>query len=146
MLNSIVKRRRPLGSDLSRFQDDMNDLMGRFFGDWDRIEGGMLAPLDIAEDETGFTLKIDLPGVAADDIDIQVHDNRLMLSGRREESNEESGENYYHVERRRGSFRREVLLPSAVDEDHIEATHTNGVLTVRLPKSERAKPRKIEVK
>jgi HSP20 family protein len=146
MLNSIVKRRRPLGSDLSRFQDDMNDLVGRFFGDWDRVDGGMLAPLDIAEDETGFTLKIDLPGVAAGDIDIQVHDNRLTLSGQRAESNEESGENYYHVERRSGSFRREVMLPSAVDEDNIEATHTDGVLTVRLPKSERAKPRKIEVK
>lgn len=146
MNNTLVKRRRQMGSDLSRFQDDMQDLMGRFFGDWGRADVGMLAPLDIAEEESGFTLKIDLPGVAAEDIDIQVHDNRLTLTGHREDSNEESGKNYYHTERRSGAFRREVVLPTAVDDENIEAHYTDGVLTVRLPKSERAKPRKIKVK
>ncbi len=146
MNSTLVKRRKPFGSDLSRFHDDMQDLMGRFFGDWDRSDLGMVAPLDIAENESGFTLKIDLPGVSAEDIDIQVHDNRLTLSGNRTESNEDSGVNYYHVERRSGSFRREVVLPTAVDDENIEARHADGVLTIKLPKSERAKPRKIDVK
>jgi HSP20 family protein len=144
-MNTLVKRRKHRGSDLATFPESMQDLFGRFFGEWEHPNVGLLAPLDIAEDESGFTLKIDLPGVTANDIDIQVHDNRLTLTGRREDSSEESGMNYYHVERRSGSFRREVVLPTAVDEENIEAHHTDGVLTVRLPKSERAKPRKIEV-
>ena len=145
-MNTLAKRRRHSGSDLSHFHDDMQDLMGRFFGNWDRQDVGMLAPLDIAEDESGFTLKIDLPGVSAADIDIQVHDNRLTLSGHRADTHETSDAGYYHIERRGGAFRREIVLPTAVDDENIEAHHTDGVLTVRLPKSERAKPRKIEVK
>ena len=145
MSNSLVSRRRRQDADVSRFHDGMHDLIGRFFGDWDRTDVGMFAPLDIAESETGFELKVDLPGVSADDIDIQVHDNRLTLSGRREDSEEQSGAKYYHVERRTGLFRREVMLPTAVDEENIEAHYTDGVLKIVLPKSERAKPRKIEV-
>ena len=144
-MNITPLRRRRFSNGLSRFHDGMDDLMSRVFGDWDAGEAAFHAPLDIAEDETAFTLKVDLPGVSADDIDIQVHENRLTLSGHRDETSEQSAEKYYHLERRSGSFRREVVLPAAVDADNIEAHHEDGVLTVTLPKSERAKPRKIEV-
>jgi len=144
MANAPITRR--VGSRLSRFHDDMDELMGRFFGDWNIGEDFFHPALDIAEDKNAFTLKVDLPGVKAEDIDIQVHGNRLALSGRRDERKEKSEENYYHVERRSGMFRREVVLPVDVDSENIEAKHNDGVLTITLPKSERAKARKIEVK
>ena len=72
--------------------------------------------------------------------------NVLTLSGEKKESEESKGEHYWHVERRYGSFRREITLPAPVDADAVEADYHDGVLTITLPKTEQAKPRRIEVK
>jgi HSP20 family protein len=148
----IVRRRDggQLAAPFGRLQDEMESLFDRFFGsDWPlepfRMGYGWPA-MDIAERENEVLVKADLPGMKADDIDISVHGNVLTISGEKKESTEDKRENYYHTERRYGSFRREINLSSAVDVDKIKAEYHDGILTVTLPKTEQAKPKKISVK
>ena len=77
---------------------------------------------------------------------MSVRDNNLVISGQKKETRENRNENYYHVERRYGTFFRSLPLGVMVDADKIDATFRNGILTIRLPKSELAKPRKIKIK
>jgi HSP20 family protein len=145
----IVRRRRDQGRPLGRLRDEVNDLFGRFFEDWDwplTAAGGAWPAVDLADTDAAVVVKAELPGVKGDDIDIAVLGNTLTISGEKTEADEDKGENYYHVERRYGSFRRDIPLPAGVDPDKVEANYRDGVLTVTLPKSEQAKPKRIEVK
>ena len=141
----IPYRRR--GATLTRLQDEMSELFGRFFGGWEEpFVAGWTPALDVAEREDAIVVKAELPGLTVEDIDISAEAKTLTVSGEKKEQAEQKGENYHHVERRYGSFRRSVALPSTVDPTKIEATYRDGVLTVTLPKSEAAKPKKIKVK
>jgi len=82
----------------------------------------------------------------SDEIEISVVNNTLTITGEKKEAAEEKGENYYHVRRRYGTFRRDIALPPGVDPDKVEATYRDGVLTVTVPKTEKAKAKRIEVK
>jgi len=126
----------------------MDELMHRFLGDWSGDAGqvGWLPALDIAEEADSYVIKAELPGVQNEDIDISVHGNRLTLSGEKKSESEQEEKNVYHVERRYGAFRRVITLPSDIDADKIDARCTDGVLSLKLPKSEKAKPKRIEVK
>jgi HSP20 family protein len=145
----LIRRRNRAGGPLGRLHNEMDELFGRFFEDWpfagSRADAWWPA-LDIAEHDDGFVLKVELPGVKADDIEVSVVNNVLTISGVKKEAAEKEGENYYHVERRHGSFRREVQLPGSVDPDKVEATFRDGVLRVNLTKTETAKARRIEIK
>jgi HSP20 family protein len=99
--------------------------------------------LDVWETDTHVVYSFDLPGIPEDKIGIEVADGTLTVSAEREKKEEVSDDNYYRVERRFGSFRRAVGLPQGVDEDKISASYRDGVLEVRVPKPEEAKPRKI---
>ncbi len=146
---AIVRRRSEGGGPLARLQDEMNDLFGRFFGDWPLTGprmGSWWPALDVAEREDAVVVKADLPGMKSDEIDISVHDNMLTISGEKKESKEDKGEEYYHVERSYGSFRRELTLPAGVDAEKVQASYRDGVLTVTLPKTEQAKPKRIQIK
>lgn len=142
---NIPPYRRRAGGPLARFHDEMDDLMHNFLGDWGG-DGGFMPALDIGEQEDVYVINAELPGVKAEDIDISMHGNRLALTGHKSAEEESTDKNVYHVERRYGAFRREVQLPGDVDAEKIEARCTDGVLTVTLPKSEKAKPKRIEVK
>lgn len=134
---------------MAQLQDEMSDVFGRFFEDWPLAgprHGAWWPVLDVAEQENAFVVKVELPGMKSEDIDISVHDNLLTISGEKKESMEQKSENCYHVERRYGSFRREIALPSGIDADKVQASCHDGVLTVTVPKSEQAKPKRIEVK
>jgi len=128
----------------------MDSLFNRFFGsDWplEPFRPGYFWPvLDIAERDDEVLVKAEIPGMKAEDIDISVQGNVLTISGEKKESKEDKGEEYYHVERRYGTFRRDVNLSSAVDVDKIKAEYRDGVLTITLPKTEQAKPKRIAVK
>jgi HSP20 family protein len=89
---------------------------------------------------------MDLPGMTAKDIDIQISGSVLTVSGQREEEREEKGKTFHRVERRYGSFSRSVTLPSAVEESEVAAECRDGVLTIKLPKTEESKAHKIKVK
>jgi HSP20 family protein len=89
---------------------------------------------------------MDIPGMETKDIDIQVNGNLLTISGERKEEREEKGTTFHRVERRVGSFSRTVTLPCPVKEDAVDAQYKNGTLTVKLPKTEETKSKKITVK
>ena len=105
------------------------------------------APLvDIAEDENEYLIKAELPEVKKEDVKVTVQDNVLTLSGERQYEKEENGKKYHRVERAYGSFARSFTLPEDADGEKVVAEFKHGVLTVHLPKSEKAKPKSIEVK
>lgn len=136
---------------LARRHDLLGDLFGRFFDKLDTLTGtesrGRWPMLDVIEQRDDVIVKAELPGVKAEDIDLTVRGNVLTVSGqKRPEVREEHTENYRHVERRSGSFYREVTLPTSVDADKIEASYDNGVLTVTLPKSAQSRPKKIPIR
>lgn len=145
-----IVRRRPERS-VQRFPGLMSDLFGRFLEDLEPAtpqEGTWAPALDVSERDDAVVVTAELPGMKSDDIDVSVQNNALTISGEKSERTEEGekeGE-YYYAERRYGSFRRTIPLPADVDTENIEASCNSGVLIVKLPKSERAKPRKIPVK
>ncbi len=102
--------------------------------------------LDVSEDEDAYLVEASVPGLDPDDLDITLTDNTLTVSGKIEQEEEKEGKRYHLRERRVGSFSRSLTMPTSVDPEKIEATHENGVLTLRLPKVEAVKPKKIAVK
>lgn len=108
----------------------------------------MPAPaLELVDDGDHYRLSAELPGLKEDDIDIEYRDRMLILSGEKKEEEERKDNGYLLSERRYGSFRRELALPSDVDEKGIDAEFKNGILTVTMKKNENAedKPRKIKI-
>jgi HSP20 family protein len=105
-------------------------------------------PVDIYETENELVLKADLPDVKLEDIDVRVENQTLTLKGERKFEKDDSVTGYHRIERSYGAFTRSFTVPPTVDPDKVSAELKNGVLTVRLPKKEAAKPRqvKIEVK
>jgi HSP20 family protein len=144
-MNLVRKTRTP---GLGLLQDQMNDLFSRFFEDWPMSTAGREGwmPIDVAEQDDQFTVKAELPGLKNDEIDISVQDNTLVISGEKKFEREDEKDNYYHVERRYGSFRRAVSLPASVDANKVEASYRDGVLSITLPKSEQSKAKRITVK
>jgi HSP20 family protein len=133
---------------LAALQEEMHELRSRFLGDggegW--FTGAIVPSLDMSETETSIELKMDLPGMSAKDIDIQVNGNVLTVSGQRDEEKEEKGKTFHRVERRYGSFSRSVTLPCNVVESEVAAEYRDGVLAIKLPKTEESKAHKIKVK
>jgi HSP20 family protein len=106
---------------------------------------GRAMPMDAYRRDDNVWVHIDLPGVAADSIDISVERNVLTVTAERSTAREE-GDRFYLAERHRGTFRRQVNLGEGLDADGIEADYHDGVLTLRVPVSQQAKPRKIEIR
>ena len=102
-------------------------------------------PMDLVETENDFVLKADLPGLDADDVTIEVEDRVLTVSGERTIEHEAKKEGYYRLERSSGRFRRSLTLPDGVDPAKIAASFDKGVLEIRVPKPEEAKPRKVRI-
>ena len=151
---SMLTTRRPsrlpsLWRDpFTALREEMNDLRTRLMGDEDEgwFSGAMVPALDLAETDTAIDVRMDLPGITAKDIDIQVNGNVLTVSGERKEEKEEKGKTFYRVERSCGNFSRSVTLPCAVTESEVAADYKDGVLTIKLPKTEGSKAHKIKVK
>lgn len=108
----------------------------------------MEAAMDVSETDQAFEVKMDLPGVGPDEVDIQIDNNTLTVRGQRSEDMEEKDEDrqFHRVERFSGSFARSVVLPTAINEDETAAEFKDGVLKIVIPKTEDAKPRKISIK
>jgi HSP20 family protein len=142
-----VRRERDRGA-LARLHNEMDDLFRSFFEDWEMplLRRGRWPAIDITENENEFVVKAEVPGCKADDIDIPVHGNMLTISGEKKQEEEKKGKGYYHVERSYGSFRRDLNLPADVDSEKIEAVCKDGILSITLPKSEKAKAVKVKVK
>lgn len=106
---------------------------------------GFVPALDLSETADAFLVEATVPGLKAEDLDITVENNVLTIKGDLRQEAEDRKRNYHRVERRYGSFQRTISLPSTVKADAIQASLTNGVLRLEIPKSEEVKPRRISV-
>jgi len=134
--------------ELDSLQGDMNRLFDRFFDGRTNGNGASrrwIPAMDLVETEDHLVLRGDLPGLTEDDIDIEIKDNVLTVSGERKAENEEKGEGYHRVERAFGSFSRSLTLPRGVDPEGVAAKFDNGVLEVRIPKPAEAKPTRVQI-
>jgi HSP20 family protein len=103
-------------------------------------------PMDLVEAEDHFLLRADLPGLKEEDVNIEVRDNTLRISGERKAEHEQRERGWYRLERQFGKFSRALTLPEGINADAIEARFDHGVLEVTIPKPEERKPRRIEIK
>jgi HSP20 family protein len=137
-------------SDLFGIQREMNKMFDNFFRgdvrDGDTALSAWTPAVDIAEHDNDYIVKVELPGVAKDDVKITLESNILTVRGEKKHEKETKEENYHRVERSFGSFQRSFTLPTTVKSDKIDAVYKDGILTVSLPKAEEAKPKQIEVK
>ena len=102
--------------------------------------------VDIAETDQAFVIKAEVPEVRKDDVKITVDNGILSICGERKREKEEKGKTFHRVERFYGQFTRSFTLPENVDEDNITATFKDGMLSLEIPKTEKAQPKAIEVK
>lgn len=126
-----------------RFSDWMDEFFEEAF---DLTSGSFTPGLNVYETDDAFELTLELPGMGKEDIDISMENNMLTISGERKATREEDGRTYHRVESRFGTFSRSLPLPNNVNEEEIEATYENGVLTVNIPKTEKTTGKKIKVK
>ncbi len=134
---------------LTSFESEMGDLMNRFFGNREEWPVGreVFAPrINLAETQTDYEVTVELPGMKPEDFRVEMEGSELRISGEKKEEHEEKEKTYHRMERHHGEFFRVIPLPTAVDAEKITAEYKEGVLTVKVPKTEEAKPRKIDVK
>ncbi|MFZ0087983.1 MAG: Hsp20/alpha crystallin family protein [Solirubrobacteraceae bacterium] len=135
--------------ELGTIQNEMNRLFNSFFDTPTPANGQALRrwlpAMDLVETEGSFVLRADLPGLSESDVNIELDDNVLTISGERKAEHEERAAGYYRVERSFGSFRRSLTLPEGVDPESVRASFDNGVLEVTVPKPEQRTPRKVQI-
>jgi HSP20 family protein len=102
--------------------------------------------VDIAERENDFVVKMELPGVAKEDVRITMQEDILTIRGEKKQEKESKGSEFHRIERSFGSFQRSFTLPASVKAGDIDASFSDGVLHVTLPKAEEARPKQIDVK
>lgn len=130
---------------MRRQMDQMvEDLSGARLGAIAR--SGVFPAVNLTEDKNNFYIRAELPGVQSEDLDIEATGNGVSIAGERRIPAEEEGARYHRREREAGRFSRIVNLPSEIDADQVAASLSNGILTVVVPKAEKAKPRQIAVK
>lgn len=138
---------------LIRTRNPYNRLFHDLFGDFRPASAiasefggsGYGLPIDVEENEEGYTVRADLPGVDRDDIKVNIHDDVLSISAETAAENSEDSVRAVIRERRFGKFSRSLRFPVPVDGEAIAAAFDNGVLSIALPKAEHVKPRQIPV-
>ena len=128
------------------FSQEFTRLFNTLFEAGDPPAQRWLPAMDLVEAEDHFVLKADLPGLAEDDVSIEIQDNTLTVTGERKSEHEERERGWYRVERQFGRFSRSLTLPEGVDAEGVSASFDKGVHEVRIPKPEERKPRRVEIK
>jgi HSP20 family protein len=141
-------RRVEPATDLYSNLTRLNRMMDEALSGWDgEAVGSAWTPsCDVREDREHLTITLDLPGVKPEDVKISLENQVLTIRGEKRQATEQTDERWHRYERSYGSFERSFTLPTTVDAERIQANVEHGVLTVTLPKVERAKPREIPVK
>lgn len=137
--------------DLAEVQERVNRVLGEFYGGRGQDDvmrrGTWIPPVDIYEGPNHeMVIKAELPDIRREDIDIRVEDNTLTISGEKKLDEDVKQEQFHRVERAYGTFTRSFSLPATIDTEKVAAEFKNGVLTVKLPMREEAKPKQIQVK
>ncbi len=149
MIRPMAPWRERLPKPFSRLEEEMESLMERFFGTdegWISHVGLTMPKVDVVESDDAFEVQVDLPGIYPEDVDLEIREGALCISGEKQQEEEDKGKTYHRVERRSGSFRRVIPLALNVDESKVEATYKDGVLMVTIPKTEEARTKHIKIK
>jgi HSP20 family protein len=146
-LARFVPFRSPL-ADVAVLQNRLNSI----FNDFARPEddeslamGSFIPPVDVYEDAQQLVLKLEVPGVKQEDLDVRLENQTLTIKGERKFEKDEKQENFHRIERRYGSFVRSFTLPETVDASAAKANYEAGVLSISLAKKEAAKPKQVKV-
>jgi HSP20 family protein len=133
--------------EVDSLQSEVNRVFDAFFGNGgSRAANRRWIPaMDLVEAGDHLVLRADLPGMEKDDVEIEVKDGILTVSGERKAEHEEKSEGFYRAERSFGSFSRSLTLPKGSDASKVEAEFDKGVLEVRIPKPEETKPHRVEI-
>jgi HSP20 family protein len=135
------------GQMMERLQREMNRMFSDFSGRGvSAYRAAVFPPINVTEDEGNLYVRAELPGIQPEDLEISVEGDALTLRGERKLSQTGESANYHRREREGGSFRRIVVLPVRIDPEGVNATCTNGVLTIVLPKAKETLPKQIKVK
>jgi HSP20 family protein len=134
--------------EVDTLQSEVNRVFDAFFGGG--ASGASRArrwvpAMDLVESDDHLVLRADLPGMGKEDVNIEIKDGVLTVSGERRAEHEDSSEGFYRLERAFGSFSRSLSLPDGIEVDAIDAEFTDGVLEVRIPKPAERKPHRVEI-
>jgi HSP20 family protein len=139
-------------AELGTIQNEMNRLFNTFFDQPNptgrNISSGArrwIPAMDLIESGDRYVLRADLPGLSDEDVNVQLEDNVLTISGERKAEHETQQEGYHRLERAFGGFARSLTLPEGVDPDGVQAHFDRGVLEIRIPKPEQKKPRQVHI-
>jgi HSP20 family protein len=138
-------------AELNTIQNEMNRLFNNFFeAPTGRSNGSStsrwIPAMDLVETADHYVLRADLPGLSDEDVNVQLEDNVLTISGERKTEQHTEREGYYRLERAFGGFSRSLTLPDGVDPDSVQAHFDRGVLEITIPKPEQKKPRQVQIK
>jgi len=132
--------------EVASLQDRVNSLFQDFGGETGTVTAASFAPaVDVFENGEKVVLKLDIPGIKEEDLDIRVENQTLSVRGERKFESEEKEENFHRIERRYGSFFRSFSLPTTVDTENVAATYEAGVLKLELTKKASAQPKQIKI-
>lgn len=146
---AALTRWNPWG-ELFSLHDQMDQLFNEAFGSFvaprrNGAEPTMALPIDIRQTDEAYVLEASVPGFSPEDVEVTLDQNVLTISGTHKQESEENTGGWIRRERRTGSFRRQVVLPAEVRGDEITAGFENGVLTVTVPRAQKAQPKRIPV-
>ena len=149
----LTRHRSSFPTSIDRMRDEFDRALQNFWGGNGDFESMLPASewqpsVDISEDDQALKVKVDLPGIKPEDVEISVSDDRLTIKGeRKEETEDDNKETKVHrIERRYGSFYRSIALPPGTKADDVVAEADNGVITIHLPKGEVTKAKRVAVK
>ena len=139
-------------TEINTIQNEMNRLFNTFFDPADvqpgRANGTArrwLPAMDLVETADHYVLRADLPGLSDEDVNVQLEDNVLTISGERKSEHQDRRAGYHRLERAFGSFSRSLTLPDGIDPSGIQANFDRGVLEISIPKPEQKKPRTVQI-
>mgnify|MGYP001121166250 CR=1 FL=1 len=133
---------------LFSLREDFDEMFRNFFTGFTSptLGKGVFPVMDVTETPEQFIIEAEVPGIQKENLKLSIKKDELVIEGEKKEENKKEGESFLRIERSYGSFRRSIRLPSEIDQSKVKAKYENGVLKISLPKTEKEKPKEIEVK
>ncbi len=132
--------------ELDQMRRQLNRLSDTTTSSFTQPQAGVFPLINLTEDKDNYCIRAELPGVKADELDIQATSKNIVISGERKIASEEQGTRYHRREREAGKFSRVLALPDEIDPEKVDASLESGILTILVAKAEEFKPRQITVK